>query len=58
MQYGAHLPLIDFTGKGFSLGLLAEYARTAERLGFAALGMNDHIAFPRPWLDGPTALAG
>ena len=57
MQYGAHLPLIDFTGKGFSLGLLTEYARTAGRLGFAALGMNDHLAFPRPWLDGPTALA-
>ncbi len=57
MKYGAHLPLIDFTGKGFSLGLLTEYARTAGRLGFAALGMNDHLAFPRPWLDGPTALA-
>ena len=57
MKYGAHLPLIDFTGKGFSLGLLTEYARTADRLGFWALGMNDHIAFPRPWLDGPTALA-
>ncbi len=57
MQYGAHLPLIDFTGKGFSLDFLAQYARTADRLGFRALGMNDHIAFPRPWLDGPTALA-
>lgn len=57
MKYGAHLPLIDFTGKGFSLGLLTEYARTADRLGFRALGMNDHFAFPRPWLDGPTALA-
>jgi alkanesulfonate monooxygenase SsuD/methylene tetrahydromethanopterin reductase-like flavin-dependent oxidoreductase (luciferase family) len=57
MQYGAHLPLIDFTGSGFSLNSLREYAKTADRLGFRALGMNDHIAFPRPWLDGPTALA-
>ena len=57
MKYGAHLPLIDFVGKGFSLNFLTEYARTADRLGFWALGMNDHIAFPQPWLDGPTALA-
>ena len=57
MDYGVHLPLIDFDGKGFSLDLLMEYARTAESLDFQALAANDHLIFPRPWLDGPTALA-
>lgn len=57
MDYGVHLPLIDFDGKGFSLDYLVEYTQTAERLGFQALSVNDHLIFPRPWLDGPTALA-
>jgi probable F420-dependent oxidoreductase len=26
-------------------------------VGFQALSANDHLVFPRPWLDGPTALA-
>ena len=26
-------------------------------MGFGALAANDHLLFPRPWLDGPTALA-
>ena len=29
----------------------------ARELGFQALAANDHFVFPRPWLDGPTALA-
>jgi alkanesulfonate monooxygenase SsuD/methylene tetrahydromethanopterin reductase-like flavin-dependent oxidoreductase (luciferase family) len=33
------------------------YARTAEQLGFDMLCANDHLVFPVPWLDGPTALA-
>lgn len=57
MDYGAHLPLIAFNGKPASLDLLVEYTETAESLGFAALAANDHLVFPRPWLDGPTALA-
>ncbi len=57
MDYGVHLPLIDFDGKGFSLNYLVEYTQTAERLGYQALAANDHLIFPRPWLDGPTALA-
>ena len=57
MKFGAHLPLIDFDGKGFSLSLLREYTQTAAALGFHALSMNDHFVFSRPWLDGPTALA-
>jgi probable F420-dependent oxidoreductase len=57
MDYGAHLPLIAFDGRPWSLRRLLEYAETAERLGFASLAANDHLLFSRPWLDGPTALA-
>lgn len=57
MDFGVHLPLIDFDGKGFSLNYLVKYTQTAERLGYQALAANDHLIFSRPWLDGPTALA-
>jgi probable F420-dependent oxidoreductase len=57
MEYGVHLPLISLDGRPWSLRRLQEYAETAEELGFRALSANDHLLFPRPWLDGPTALA-
>ena len=57
MDYGVHLPLIALSGQQWSLRRLLEYTETAERLGFRALSVNDHLLFPRPWLDGPTALA-
>ena len=57
MEYGAHLPLIDFTGKGTSLKQIIDYSETAERLGYGTLCANDHLLFPKPWMDGPTALA-
>jgi alkanesulfonate monooxygenase SsuD/methylene tetrahydromethanopterin reductase-like flavin-dependent oxidoreductase (luciferase family) len=57
LRYGAHLPLIDFDGRGWRPGSLASYARTAGRLGYDALAANDHLVFPRPWLDGIVALA-
>ncbi len=57
MDYGVHLPLIGFGGEPPSLRQLTRYAETAERLGFAALSANDHLLFPRPWLDGPTVLS-
>jgi alkanesulfonate monooxygenase SsuD/methylene tetrahydromethanopterin reductase-like flavin-dependent oxidoreductase (luciferase family) len=56
MEYGAHLPLIDF-GTSPSLRSLKEYARAAARLDYGYLCANDHLLFARPWLDGPTALA-
>ncbi|HEY7208040.1 MAG TPA: LLM class flavin-dependent oxidoreductase [Gaiellaceae bacterium] len=56
MEFGAHLPLIDF-GTGTTLRGLKEYARAAVGLGFGYLCANDHLLFSRPWLDGPTALA-
>jgi alkanesulfonate monooxygenase SsuD/methylene tetrahydromethanopterin reductase-like flavin-dependent oxidoreductase (luciferase family) len=56
MEFGAHLPLIDF-GAGWSLPALKSYARAAAEFGFTHLCANDHLVFARPWLDGPTALA-
>lgn len=57
MDYGAHLPLIEFEDTDFTLDFLLKYTEVTERLGFAAVAANDHFVFPRPWLDGPTALA-
>jgi alkanesulfonate monooxygenase SsuD/methylene tetrahydromethanopterin reductase-like flavin-dependent oxidoreductase (luciferase family) len=57
MDLGAHLPLMDFGGHPYTSEHLLDYARTAARLGFDTLAANDHMVFPVPWLDGPTALA-
>jgi len=57
MRYGAHLPLIDFDGAGWHPQTLPSYAATAHRLGFDALGANDHLVFQRPWLDCVVALS-
>lgn len=56
MDFGVHLPIIDF-GDGTSTPAdLQRYTRTAAELGFAAVSANDHLVWQRPWLDGPTAL--
>jgi probable F420-dependent oxidoreductase len=57
VDYGAHLPLMALDGRPWTLSRLLKYAQTAEGEGFQALSANDHLVFPRPWLDGPTALA-
>ena len=57
MDFGAHLPLMDFGGNPYSLDHLIAYSETAAQLGFSALSVNDHMVFSVPWLDGPTALA-
>ena len=57
MDYGAHLPLIALDRQPWTLHRLLEYAQIAESVCFHALSANDHLVFPRPWLDGPTALA-
>ena len=54
MEYGAHLPLIDFGGGAPTLAELRAYARRADELGYRWLCANDHLLFQRPWLDGPT----
>ena len=48
MEFGAHLPLMDFGGHPFTLDHLLGYARTAERLGFDMLCVNDHLVFAVP----------
>src|SRR5882724_2312613 len=57
MDYGAHLPVIDFGFQRFSLEWLSAYVQAARDLGFKAVSTNDHLIHSRPWLDAPTALA-
>jgi alkanesulfonate monooxygenase SsuD/methylene tetrahydromethanopterin reductase-like flavin-dependent oxidoreductase (luciferase family) len=57
MEYGAHLPLIDFDGSGFREGDLFSYTDAAREAGFSAIASNDHFVFQRPWLDGIAALS-
>jgi probable F420-dependent oxidoreductase len=57
VDYGVHLPLIALDRQPWTLHRLLEYTQIAESVGFQALSANDHLLFPRPWLDGPTALA-
>jgi alkanesulfonate monooxygenase SsuD/methylene tetrahydromethanopterin reductase-like flavin-dependent oxidoreductase (luciferase family) len=48
---------MDFGGHPYTLEHLIAYAKVAGELGFSALGVNDHLVFSVPWLDGPVALA-
>ena len=57
MDFGAHLPLMDFGGNRYTLRSLIDYTARAAQLGFNALSVNDHMVFSVPWLDGPSALA-
>ena len=57
MEFGVHLPLMDFGGHPYTLDHLIAYTKAAVELGFSALSVNDHLVFSVPWLDGPTALA-
>lgn len=58
MDVGAHLPLADL-GRGLPSGQeLRGYTARAAELGFDMVSANDHLVWRRPWLDGPTALAG
>jgi hypothetical protein len=57
LDYGAHLPVIDFGFHKFSLEWLSAYVRTARNLGFKAISTNDYLIYSRPWLDASTAAA-
>jgi alkanesulfonate monooxygenase SsuD/methylene tetrahydromethanopterin reductase-like flavin-dependent oxidoreductase (luciferase family) len=57
VEFGVHLPLMDFGGHPYTLDHLIAYTKTAVELGFSALSVNDHLVFSVPWLDGPIALA-
>ena len=52
MDAGVHLPLIDFSGEGFTYRRLAETVDAARACGFGAVSANDHFLFSRPWLMG------
>ena len=57
MEFGVHLPLMDFGGHPYTLDHLIGVTKAAVELGFSALAVNDHMVFSVPWLDGPIALA-
>ena len=57
MDFGVHLPLMQFAGESLSRRRLEETVDAARDRGFAAVAANDHFIFSTPWLDGPTALA-
>lgn len=57
VQFGVHLPLIDFGGDPWTATRLSAYVREAAALGFHYVCANDHLVFRRAWIDGPTALA-
>ncbi|MGE0028071.1 MAG: LLM class flavin-dependent oxidoreductase [Thermoleophilia bacterium] len=57
MEFGAHLPLMPMSPGPSSPTALRDYATAAASLGYRWLTANDHLVFPRPWIDGLTALA-
>ena len=57
VQFGVHLPLIDFGDASWTATRLSTYVREAAALGFQYVCANDHLVFRRAWMDGPTALA-
>jgi alkanesulfonate monooxygenase SsuD/methylene tetrahydromethanopterin reductase-like flavin-dependent oxidoreductase (luciferase family) len=57
MQFGAHLPLIDFDGSGYGASDVTSFTDVARETGFSAIASNDHFVFQKPWLDGIVALA-
>lgn len=58
MELAVHLPQLDFgLGPPVDARRLAAVVDTAREAGFAAVCANDHLAFPRPWVDGLAMLA-
>jgi alkanesulfonate monooxygenase SsuD/methylene tetrahydromethanopterin reductase-like flavin-dependent oxidoreductase (luciferase family) len=57
LEFGVHLPLMEFGGEGLSLARLTRAVDSARECGFTVVSANDHFVFQKPWLDGPTALA-
>src|SRR5215510_8370473 len=57
MDFGLHLPLMDFGSNPFTIDHLISYVESGRQLGYRGLSANDHLVYSKPWLDGPTALA-
>jgi alkanesulfonate monooxygenase SsuD/methylene tetrahydromethanopterin reductase-like flavin-dependent oxidoreductase (luciferase family) len=56
-RIGIHLPQLVERTSPASFAEAVECAVAAERLGYDALSVNDHITYHGPWLDGPALLA-
>jgi alkanesulfonate monooxygenase SsuD/methylene tetrahydromethanopterin reductase-like flavin-dependent oxidoreductase (luciferase family) len=54
---GVHLPQLVERPTAAALADAVECAVAAERLGYDAVSVNDHIVYHGPWLDGPALLA-
>jgi alkanesulfonate monooxygenase SsuD/methylene tetrahydromethanopterin reductase-like flavin-dependent oxidoreductase (luciferase family) len=54
---GVHLPQLVERPTRAAVAEAVECAVAAERLGFDAVSVNDHIVYHGPWLDGPVLLA-
>jgi alkanesulfonate monooxygenase SsuD/methylene tetrahydromethanopterin reductase-like flavin-dependent oxidoreductase (luciferase family) len=57
MEFGVHLPLMEWGREGQSLRRLQASVDAARECGFSTVSANDHFVFSTPWLDGLTALA-
>ena len=57
MEVGTHLPQVATGTDRPDAGRVRDVVDAARELGLAAVCANDHLAFHRPWLDGPTLLA-
>lgn len=57
MEFGVHLPQLDFAETPFDGSHLARVVDAARDLGFSSLSANDHLTFARPWADGIVLLA-
>ncbi len=57
IQFGVHLPLLNFGDTPWTVTRLSTYMREAAAAGFDYVCANDHLLFRQPWMDGPTALA-
>jgi alkanesulfonate monooxygenase SsuD/methylene tetrahydromethanopterin reductase-like flavin-dependent oxidoreductase (luciferase family) len=54
---GVHLPQLVERPTRAAVADAVECAVAAERLGFDAVSVNDHVVYHSPWLDGPALLA-
>lgn len=57
MEYGVHLPLMNWVRPVGKLRDLARYTELAARLGYKGIAVNDHIAYSRHQLDGAAVMA-
>lgn len=57
LEFGVHLPLVDFGDVPRTLTRMSTYVSEAAALGYDYVCANDHLVFAKAWMDGPAALA-